>query len=368
MQKVHSGGIIMRWMRFRIRTNEEAEDVIISSMLDIGLAGAQIEDKVPLTAAEKEQMFVDVVPEQEDDGIAYLNFFAELSDENTLTVTLPDEADEDASKADGTGDVSYQMENTSGRQVIKTPEQLQQEIREVLDDIRNYCDIGDGTISVDVTEDVDWMNNWKQYFHKFIVDDVLIIPSWEEPSEEDLKQTDKIFHIDPGTAFGTGLHESTQLCIHQLSRYITPGCEVLDVGTGSGVLSILALMYGAGHCVGTDLDKGAIPAIAENLEANGFTDEQLELIIGNIIDDKAVQDRVGYEKYDVVLANILPVVLVPLSPVIGRFMKPGAVYITSGIMKEKGEEVAKAHRDAGFVDVQMTYQGDWVSVTSRKPE
>lgn len=356
----------MKWMRFRIRTNEEAEDVIISEMVDIGLTGAQIEDKVPLTAAEKEQMFVDVVPEQEDDGIAYLNFFAELADDNTLTVTIPDEDAEDTSASDGTGDVSYQMEAAGGKQVKKNPEQLQKEIRQILDGISQYMDIGDGTISVDVTEDIDWMNNWKQYFHKFIVDDVLIIPSWEEPSKEDLEKTDKIFHIDPGTAFGTGLHESTQLCIHQLGKYITPGCEVLDVGTGSGVLSILALMYGAGHCVGTDLDKGAIPAIAENLEANGYTDKDLKLIIGNIIDDKKVQDEVGYEKYDVVLANILPVVLVPLAPVIGQFMKKGAVFITSGIMNEKGEEVAAAHRAAGFTDIEMIHQGDWVSVTSRK--
>ncbi|WP_026506491.1 50S ribosomal protein L11 methyltransferase [Butyrivibrio sp. MC2013] len=356
----------MRWMRFRIRTNEEAEDVIISSMMDIGLAGAQIEDKVPLTAAEKEQMFVDVVPQEEDDGIAYLNFFAQLSDDGTLKVSLP--LDDEEYSADGRGDVSYQLENEGGREVVKTPEELKEDIFRVLSEIRNYCDIGDGTLSVDITEDIDWMNNWKQYFHKFIVDDVLIIPSWEEPSAEDLEKADKIFHIDPGTAFGTGLHESTQLCIHQLSKYVTPGCEVLDVGTGSGVLSILALMYGAGHCVGTDLDKGAIPAIAENLKNNGFSEDDLKLIIGNIIDDKAVQDEVGYEKYDLVLANILPVVLVPLAPVIGQFMKPGAVFVTSGIMNEKGEEVAAAHRAAGFTDIHMDHQGDWVSVISRKPE
>jgi len=352
----------MRWMRFRIRTVEEAEDIIISFLQDIGLQGAQIEDKVPLTAAEKEQMFVDVVPEQEDDGIAYLNFFAELQDDNTLMVSLPSDEEIEAEGVDN----SYSMEQTGENLVKKTPDELSSEIREKLDEIRQFCDIGDGTLSVDVTEDIDWMNNWKQYFHKFIVDDVLIIPSWEEPSEDDLKKADKIFHIDPGTAFGTGLHESTQLCIHQLSKHITKGCEVLDVGTGSGVLSILALMYGAGHCVGTDLDKGAIPAIAENLEANGFTDKDLELIIGNIIDDKDVQDKVGYEKYDVVLANILPVVLVPLSKVIGRFMKDGAAYITSGIMKDKCDEVVKAHEDAGFKNITVESQGDWVSVTSYK--
>jgi ribosomal protein L11 methyltransferase len=348
----------MKWMRFRIRTNEEAEDVIISEMVDIGLTGAQIEDKVPLTAAEKEQMFVDVVPEQEDDGIAYLNFFAELADDNTLTVTIPDEDAEDTSASDGTGDVSYQMEAAGGKQVKKTPEQLQKEIRQILDGISQYMDIGDGTISVDVTEDIDWMNNWKQYFHKFIVDDVLIIPSWEEPSKEDLEKTDKIFHIDPGTAFGTGLHESTQLCIHQLGKYITPGCEVLDVGTGSGVLSILALMYGAGHCVGTDLDKGAIPAIAENLEANGYTDKDLKLIIGNIIDDKKVQDEVGYEKYDIVVANIVADAIIALSASVKAFMKPDSVYIVSGIIDTRADDVRNAVRDSFEIAEEIT-MGGW---------
>ena len=358
------GDIFMRWMRFRIRTTEEAEDIIISSMLDIGLTGAQIEDKAPLTAADKEQMFTDILPDEEDDGIAYLNFFAELYDDNTLLVSMPND-EEDMSVENGRGDVSYQMTNKSGKEVKKTPEQLKKEIFEQLEDIKRYCDIGDGTVSVDITEDIDWMNSWKQYFHKFLVEDVLIIPSWEEPSKEDLEKANKIFHIDPGTAFGTGLHETTQLCIGQIRKYIKPGMEVLDIGTGSGVLSIIALLYGAGHCVGTDLDPQAVPAVAQNLSSNGFEEDKMKLIIGNIIDDEKVQEEVGFGCYDVVLANILPVVLLPLTPLIHSFLKKGALYITSGIVKEKEAEVVKAHKDAGFTDIEVHHKGEWVSVTSR---
>ena len=333
----------MKWMRFRIRTNEESEDIIISALSEIGLEGAQIEDKVPLTAAEKEQMFSDDTTETvEDDGIAYLNFFAEIDDKGMLTVPAEE------------------------TRLQKTPEEMQTAIRQQLDELKNYSDIGDGTISVDVTEDIDWINNWKQYFHKFYIDDVLVIPSWEKMDEADLKKADKVLHIDPGTAFGTGMHETTQLCIRQLRKYVTPDTQLLDVGTGSGVLSILALMFGAAHAAGTDLDPCTIPAVHENLEANGIPEENFELIIGNIIDDPNVQEQAGYEKYDIAVANILPVVLLPLTPLIPQYLKKGGIYITSGIITEKEEVVKKAHEDAGFEVLEIHHQGEWVSITSRK--
>lgn len=343
----------MKWMRFRIRTNEESEDIIISSMTDIGLEGAQIEDSAPLTAAEKEQMFIDS-PELEPDelpdipqGVAYLSFFVEIDDDNNLTIE------------------EYNDEGELVK-VKKTPEEMQASIREVLDDLASWSDIGDGTISVDVTEDIDWINNWKQYFHKFFVDDVLVIPSWEKVSPEEEQKAKMVLHIDPGTAFGTGMHETTQLCIRMLKKYMTDGAKVLDVGTGSGVLSILAMMFGAKDAVGTDLDKCTIPAVAENLEANGIDKDRFKLIIGNIIDDKKVQDEVGYEKYDIVVANILANVLVPLTPEVKQHLKKGGIYITSGIIDMKEEEVKKAHEDAGFEILEIHHQGDWVSITSRK--
>lgn len=327
----------MKWKKFRIKTTTEAEDIIISTLYDIGLEGAQIEDKVPLTALEKEQMFVDILPEgPEDDGIAYLSFFVEEDENGTLVM--------------------------NGNPV--TEEEVLHAVKEELDGLRLFCDIGEGSIAVDETEDIDWINNWKQYFKQFYVDDILIIPSWEKVKEED--QDKMIIHIDPGTAFGTGMHETTQLCIRQLKKYVTEDTELLDVGTGSGILSIIALKMGAKHAVGTDLDPCAVPAVEENKEVNEIPAEAFDMMIGNIIDDTEVQDKVGYGKYDIVVANILADVLVPLTPVIVNQMKPGAVYITSGIIDDKETTVVEAVKAAELEIVEITYQGEWVSVTARK--
>ena len=316
----------MKWNRFTIKTKTEAEDVIISALADVGVEGVEIQDKQPLTETDKEQMFVDIMPEgPADDGIAYLNFYLE--------------------------------EDTETAPVLER-------VRAVLEEVRGYMDIGEGTITESQTEDKDWINNWKEYFHEFYVDDILIVPSWEEVKEEDKDKM--ILHIDPGTAFGTGMHETTQLVIRQLKKFVTKDTQMLDVGTGSGILGIVALKLGAAHVVGTDLDPCAIPAVADNKEANDIKDETFDMLIGNIIDDKEVQDTVGYEKYDIVTANILADVLVPLTPVIVNQMKKGAYYITSGILDVKEEVVVKAVKDAGLQLVEVTHQGEWVSVTARK--
>ena len=316
----------MKWNRFTIKTKTEAEDVIISALADVGVEGVEIQDKQPLTETDKEQMFVDIMPEgPADDGIAYLNFYLE--------------------------------EDTETAPVLE-------KVRAVLEEVRGYMDIGEGTITESQTEDKDWINNWKEYFHQFYVDDILIVPSWEEVKEEDKDKM--ILHIDPGTAFGTGMHETTQLVIRQLKKFVTKDTQMLDVGTGSGILGIVALKLGAAHVVGTDLDPCAIPAVADNKEANDIKDETFDMLIGNIIDDKEVQDTVGYEKYDIVTANILADVLVPLTPVIVNQMKKGAYYITSGILDVKEEVVVKAVKDAGLQLVEVTHQGEWVCVTARK--
>ncbi|MCD7738146.1 MAG: 50S ribosomal protein L11 methyltransferase, partial [Lachnospiraceae bacterium] len=229
---------------------------------------------------------------------------------------------------------------------------------------RDFLDIGEGTVKVDETEDVDWINNWKQYFHQFYVDDILVIPSWENVPPED--ENGLVLHIDPGTAFGTGMHETTQLCIRQLRKYITPETELLDVGTGSGILSILSLIFGAKHAVGTDLDPCAVEAVAQNCRDNQIPPERFEMFIGNIITEKEVQDRVGYDSYDIVVANILADVLIPLTPVILKQLKKGGYYITSGIIDDKEQTVVEAVKAAGLTVVEVTHQGEWVSVTARK--
>lgn len=328
----------MKWTRFRIKTVTDAEDIIISSLYDIGLEGAQIEDKVPLTALEKEQMFVDILPDcPEDDGIAYLSFFVEENENGELLL----------------------------EDVVTTKEEILEKVEKELVDIRSFMEIGEGTIEVEETEDIDWINNWKRFFHQFYIDDLLVVPSWEEVSEADRDK--KILHIDPGTAFGTGMHETTQLCIRQLKKYITPETELLDVGTGSGILAIISLMYGIRHAVGTDLDPCALEATKENMEANQIRPEQFEVFTGNIISDKEVQNRVGYECYDIVVANILADVLVPLTPVIVNQLKPGGIYITSGIIDDKEKTVVEAVEAAGLTVLEVTYQGEWVSVTGQKP-
>jgi ribosomal protein L11 methyltransferase len=327
----------MKWTKFKIKTLTQAEDIVISTLYDIGLEGAQIEDKVPLSAAEKEQMFVDILPENgEDDGIAYLSFFVEVREDGMLEV--------------------------NGENL--TVNELLEKVKAELEDLRMFMDIGEGTVQVDETEDIDWINNWKEYFHQFYIDDILVIPSWEEVKAEDKDKM--VLHIDPGTAFGTGMHETTQLCIRQLRKYITPETRLLDVGTGSGILSILSLMFGAGEALGTDLDPCAIEAVEENKKANGIPGEKFQVLTGNIITEKEVQDKVGYECYDIVVANILADVLVNLTPVIVKSLKPGGIYITSGIIDDKEGVVADAVRAAGMEILETTYQGEWVSITGRK--
>ena len=316
----------MKWNQFRLKTTTEAEDIVSSMLADLGIEGVQIEDKIPLTQSDKEQMFVDILPDiPEDDGCAYLTFYL----------------DEDVDK--------HEM-------LLK--------VRQELEEMRSYLNVGDCTIEESQTEDVDWVNNWKQYFHQFYIDDILVIPSWENVEAKD---SDKmVIHIDPGTAFGTGMHETTQLCIRQLKKYVTEDTEILDVGCGSGILGMLALKFGAKHSVGTDLDPCAIDATYENMDNNGIGRDQYEVMIGNIIDDKAVQDKVGYEKYDIVAANILADVLVPLTPVIIHQMKKGGIYITSGIIEDKEDVVVEAVKEAGLEVLEVNHQGEWVSVTARK--
>ena len=318
----------MKWIKFRIKTVTEAEDILISNLYDIGLEGAQIEDKVPLTALEKEQMFVDILPDMpEYDDVAYISCFVE--DDGNV--------DRDA---------------------------ISVSIMDVLRETSEYCEIGEGKLEISETEDIDWINNWKQFFHQFYIDDLLVIPSWEEVKPEDRDK--KILHIDPGTAFGTGMHETTQLCIRAIKKYITSDTILLDVGTGSGILSIVSLMYGIKAAVGTDLDPCAVDAVRENMETNGINPDAFKLIIGNIITDKEIQDEVGYDKYDIVVANILADVLEPLTPVILNQMKKGAVYITSGIINTKEAEMKKCLEDNGLEILSIDHQGEWVGMTARK--
>ena len=318
-------GSEMKYIRYTIETTTVAEDLIISMLDDLGVWGAQIEDGIPLSEDELRGMFVDIMPPQkEDDGSALVSFYLEADSDH---------------------------------------EQLLEDIRAELEDMKTYLNVGSCAITKSETEDEDYLNNWKKYFHQFYIDDILFIPSWEDTKEDENAKL--VIHIDPGTAFGTGMHETTQLCIRALRKHVNPGCRVLDVGTGSGVLSILAYKFGAKDIVGTDLDICAEAAVKDNMAANGLADAGFRLIIGNLIDDDAVIKQVG-DGYDIVVANILAEVLIPLMPQGIKCLKPGGIYIMSGIIDDKEETVVKACRDNGLEVIDVTRQGEWVGVTAKK--
>lgn len=317
----------MKWNKYSIKTTTEAVDLISASLSELGIEGIEICDNVQLTKEEAKSMFVDFIPDlPEDDGSAVVNFYLDSEDDDHTIL--------DKVKAE-------------------------------IESLRIFCNVGEGTITESETEDKDWINNWKQYWHTFNIGDLYIKPTWEEVTEE--MKGHPILSIDPGTAFGTGSHETTRLVIRQLQKYVKSGDEVLDVGCGSGILSVVALKYGAGHAFGTDLDPNAIIASHENADQNDISHSQLEVIEGNIIDDKAIKDACGYEKYDIVCANILADVLEPLSTCIHEHMKVGAYFITSGIIDSKEEEVVTAFKKNPHLEiVEVNHDGEWVNVTARR--
>ena len=316
----------MKWNKYTLKTTAAAEDIVASALADAGVEGVEIEDNTPLTEEELKGMFVDIpLAKGEDDGTARLNFYLDPEEDN---------------------------EEILGR------------IRNGLDALRAFTDIGEGTITASETEDKDWINNWKDYFHSFRVGNIFIVPSWEDDTP--LPTDEMVIHIDPGTAFGTGLHETTQLCIRQLKKRLKKGDRMLDVGTGSGILGIVAVKLGASYVLGTDLDPCAVNAVSDNKKANDIEEGSLELIIGNLIDDEDVQKQCG-DDYDIITANILPDVLVPLTPEAVRHLKPGGIYITSGILDVKEDVVTEAVRAAGLNVIEVSHQGEWVSVTAEKP-
>jgi len=244
-------------------------------------------------------------------------------------------------------------------------EELLNRVAEGLEDLRTFVNVGNGSIVQSETEDKDWINNWKQYFKPFVVDDILIKPTWETVPEE---HKDKLLvQIDPGTAFGTGMHETTQLCIKGLRKYVTPETKLLDLGTGSGILAIIALKLGVKSAVGTDLDPNAICAANENMASNDITSEQFKVYIGNVIDDEKLREEIGLEEYDVVVANILADIIIPIQKIVHLFLKPGAIFISSGIINMKEQAVVDAiNANENLEIIGTKYQGEWVSVIARR--
>ena len=320
----------MKWNKYTIETTTAAEDYMSSMLMDLGIEGVEIEDKIPLSKEDQADMFIDFLPElRPDDGVSYVSFYVE---------------------DDGTDDA-----------------ELLRQVKIALEDLRKLVDVGTGIITSDQTEDLDWINNWKEFFKSFSIDNILIKPTWEELKVED--QDKILIEIDPGVSFGTGKHETTQLCIKQLQKYIgseLKAPKVLDVGCGSGILSIVALKLGAREVVGTDLDADCIISSKENMAVNHLPEELGTFYKGNLIDDTALQEKVGTEEYEIVVANILADVIIPMAPVIPARLKQGGYFITSGIIDFKENEVKEAIEKAGLKVVEINHQGEWVNITAKK--
>ncbi len=316
----------MRWNKYTLTTTTEAVDLISYTLDELGIEGIEIEDKIPLTEEEKKQMFIDILPELgPDDGVAYVFFYIEPENDSDDT------------------------------------------IRKVLDavhELKDFVDIGEGTIVKTQTADEDWMNNWKKYWKPFQVDDkIWIKPTWE--TLNDVADDTLVVELDPGTSFGTGMHHTTRLCITQLKKYLKPEHELFDVGCGSGILSIIGLMLGIKSASATDVDVHAVEAAIENAKVNHIDMSKYTVKTGDIITDAAFRQEMGMHQYDIVVANILADIIIPLSGVIKDNMKPGALFISSGIIDTKEEAVEEALLANGFEIVEVTHSGDWVSFTAR---
>lgn len=353
----------MKWKKYTIETTTVAEDFMSSMLMELGIEGIEIEDNVPLTKEDQADMFIDFLPElPEDKGISHVSFY--------LEVAGGEEASEDFK--DAFLDVASEAFSNTGTEILPPAGMTEEEqkkllirVKEAIEELRETVEVGSGIISSSETEDLDWINNWKKFFTSFYIDEVLIKPTWEELKEEDKDKF--IIEIDPGISFGTGKHETTQLCIRQLIKYVKGNSpKVLDVGCGSGILSIVALKLGAREVVGTDLDADCMISTKDNMEVNHLDPSLGTFYVGNLIDDASLQETVGTEEYEIVVANILADVIIPMAEVIPARLKQGGYFITSGIIDFKEDEVKTAIEKAGLTIVEVNHQGEWVNITAQK--
>ncbi len=317
----------MKWNKYKLKTTTQATDFVCGLLIELGISGMQVEDNVQLSQEEKEKQFIDYLADlPEDDGTAYISFYTEENEE---------------------------------------VEDLLEQLRDKLKEASSFIDVGEGSIEKSITEDIDWVNNWKKYFKSFTVDNFFIKPTWEEADETHKDM--QMIEIDPGTAFGTGKHDTTQLCIKQLISYVKPGDTVLDLGCGSGILSIVAKKLGAGSVAMTDIDPVAIEASQENFEVNHISTDDITMIVGNVLEDEDMQKKFENTKYDIVVANILADVIIPIAGIVDRFLKPGGMFISSGIIYMKEDAVKEAVQNNNNLKMEkIEKQGDWRAVMASK--
>lgn len=319
----------MKYIKYTISTIVSAEDIICAELSGLGIEGIEISDS-NLPEDDGVPVFIDDLPENSiKNGEAYLSFYLDADNDN---------------------------------------EKLIDSVKAMLLRLKGLMDIGNVTLTSGTTEDKDWLNNWKEYFHKFSMDfedgtKALFIPSWEK-ADADISDYNYVINIDPGTAFGTGAHETTALCIKLLHKYLAGGDFLADIGTGSGILSILALKFGASKAVGTDIDPNAETAVIKNMADNGISRDEFEFINGNILTETNLQSKLN-GRADIMTANILPDVLVLLFPLAGKILKKPGILIVSGIIDSKAEYIKQELQKNNFLLLEEAVQGEWSAFAAR---
>ncbi|NLY42544.1 MAG: 50S ribosomal protein L11 methyltransferase [Clostridiaceae bacterium] len=307
----------MKWIEVKVVTTPAASEAVSGILYEMGVNGLYIED--PRDVLEK-----DSKPADWD----YLEDELKNVDPNRVIIR------------------AYFSEDTNYEEKLIF-------LREKLSNVRKYFDIGEGTVEVLEVYEKDWANNWKKYYKPIKIGNrVVIKPSWEQyhPSEDD----EVIIEIDPGMAFGTGTHETTRLCIEIIEKYIFEGSHVLDIGCGSGILGITALKLGASKCTGVDIDENAVKVARKNAYANGVQDK-MDIRNGNLLD-------VVQGKYDIIVANIIADAIITLSSIIKPYINEGGLFIASGIIKDRYEEVKQCLLKEGFILREEMFLGEWVAV------
>lgn len=358
----------MKWVKYTIEATVEAEDIISSELAELGVEGVQIEDSLPLSSDELEAMFVDPmaaelmpdsVPEIEGSRIS---FYLRITEGNTPSM-------ENIASSD-TVDASYTIHDRLWSE--SEAEALLAEVRRRLEEMSKYVDIGSGRITVDYTEETEWIDKWKEYYKPLVAGNVLIIPYWEDvPKEHESEVSDgtlKVVRLNPGSAFGSGSHDTTKLCIELIRRYISDGDRMIDIGAGSGILGLAALANGASHVYSVELDPACEHIMRENMELNGVSESCFRIGIGNILEDDEMRREAGSD-YDILAANILAPVTVTLAGEgqADSLVRSGGCFITSGIAEFREQEVLDAFaRNPNWSVACRLQAGDWVALVCER--
>nr|WP_302597770.1 50S ribosomal protein L11 methyltransferase [uncultured Cellulosilyticum sp.] len=316
----------MNWLEVTIYTSKQGLETITGLLLQLGVTGFVIQD-----------------PDDYDEFL-------------TLQGTTWDYMDEDMEKLKDceTSIKFYLAENGQGQEMFHEIKNMLKRLKEESDDY------GKLTMELGNVKEEDWANNWKQYFKPFTVGEKFVIkPTWESYDTETNRM---ILEIDPNSSFGTGQHYTTQLCIEQLEGIIKPGQKVLDMGCGSGILSIAALMLGAEHVTAVDIEQNSVDIAKENFEQNKMDVAKFTTYCGNILADEALVTTIGTECYEVVVANIVADVIIPMRHLLKDFLVPGGILVASGVIGERAEEVKIALESAGFTVEEITEKNDWVAL------